>query len=108
MHISLQLQRTSELRTMGFHILLLGFRPRLDWVVGFQPKDRRPGYEIGFQPKLGWELKFGTLSFTTPSSNRSVSGQNVRACLYQRRDGTFTGTGRLSSRIYMNFLQAGQ
>ena len=24
------------------------------------------------------------------------------------RDGTFTGTGRLSSRIYINFLQAGQ
>ena len=24
------------------------------------------------------------------------------------RDGTFTGTGRLSSRIYMNILQAGQ
>ena len=32
----------------------------------------------------------------------------LRACLYERRDGTFTGTGRLSSRIYMNFLQAGQ
>ncbi len=31
-----------------------------------------------------------------------------RACLYDRRDGTFTGTGRLSSRIYMNCLQAGQ
>ena len=32
----------------------------------------------------------------------------LRACLYERRDGTFTGTGRLSSRIYMNILQAGQ
>ena len=32
----------------------------------------------------------------------------LRACLYERRDGTFTGTRRLSSRIYMNILQAGQ
>ena len=30
------------------------------------------------------------------------------ACLYERRDGTFTRTGRFSSRIYMNFLHAGQ
>ncbi len=32
----------------------------------------------------------------------------LRACLYERRDGTFTGTRRLSSRIHMNILQAGQ
>ncbi len=41
-----------------------------------------------------------------PVSPRRDPG--FRACLYERRDGTFTGTGRLSSRIYMNFSQAGQ
>jgi hypothetical protein len=34
MHISLQLQKASEL-SMGFHILLLGFGPKLDWEVEF-------------------------------------------------------------------------
>ncbi len=32
---------------MGFHILLLGFGPKLDW-------------EMGFQSKLGWEQGFGS------------------------------------------------
>ena len=34
---------------MGFHILLLGFGPKLEW-------------EMGFQSKLGWEMGFGTPS----------------------------------------------
>ncbi len=46
MHISLQMQRTIELR-VGFHILLLGFRQKLDW-------------EMGFQSNLDWELGFDT------------------------------------------------
>jgi hypothetical protein len=42
MHISLQMQITSELR-MGVCILLLGLGQKLDWAMGFQSK-------------LGWEL----------------------------------------------------
>ena len=42
------------------------------------------------------------------TSLRIGKPRTIRACLYERRDGTFTGTRRLSSRIYMNILQAGQ
>ena len=39
---------------------------------------------------------------------RNLEKLSLKACLYDRQDGTFTGTGRLLSRVYMNFLQAGQ
>ena len=39
---------------MGFLVYELGFRPKLAWELGFE------AWELGFGPKLGWELGFRT------------------------------------------------
>ena len=39
---------------MGFLVYELGFRPKLAWELGFE------AWELGFRPKLGWELGFRT------------------------------------------------
>ena len=39
---------------MGFVVYELGFRPKLAWELGFE------AWELGFGPKLGWELGFRT------------------------------------------------
>ena len=48
---------------MGFLVYELGFRPKLAWELGFE------AWELRFGPKLGWELGFRTPLQDPPMSN---------------------------------------
>lgn len=51
---------------MGFLVYELGFRPKLAWELGFE------AWELGFGPKLGWEL-----GFRTPLQDPRIKAQEI-------------------------------
>ena len=56
---------------MGFLVYELGFGPKLAWELGFE------AWELGFGPKLGWELGFRT-PLQDPQNTINVKAGSLR------------------------------